>query len=328
MQLNGVDLVERNNRPSVNNKVAIRTLFINNGQFIDPYDVSACTIFSKLANTTPSSVLDSSANTISTTASSVCLMNFEVSGDPDLGNPHDGVGTRVTSQNLGWVDPTLYTPGTNASGIYRSGVGDYVVVLDGSLDLSGGYNLNVGFNQGVSLANQASSVQDYIDIWTVKLFESSEYQTFINYFKLYNDTFTTITEPLLITTKEKLVNKHIKLGSVIDLKIPVEITVQNKTIPEETKNILKDINITNPQVKIEKVNEDSTSLPSRTLIIDFTNTNITSDNTILYNFDTNTVSNTLLGAGVGGPAGTYVITVKYTYLNQTFVSSPFYFSVS
>ena len=63
MQLDGTSLVDRYNRPSVNSRVALRTQFLNNGAAFDPYDISACTIFNKYANTTPSSILDTTTRT-------------------------------------------------------------------------------------------------------------------------------------------------------------------------------------------------------------------------------------------------------------------------
>jgi len=323
MQLNGVTLVDRFNRPGVGQKVAIRTLFINNGKFIDPYDVSACTIFTKLANASPSSIVDPDDGLIKSDATSVVLMNFEISGgeSPDI---HDGTPGKTTSENPAWVDETLYpTVGDHSqtSGIYRVGLGDFVAVLDGAADLSGGYNIRFPFNGGITVANTASSVQDYIDIWTVKLYADSEYQIFINSFSLYNDTFTTITEPLLITTRNRLLNKKLRFGEKVDMKITTDITVQNSTLPEETKNILRDYQITDPQVKIDRVNEDSINQPARESIIGYTEVSATTDNTILYPFNTAILTTVV-------PAGTYIITAKYSYLTQDFVSPPFYFTIT
>lgn len=329
MQLNGVTLTDRFNRPSVGGKVAIRTFFINNGQFIDPYDVSACTIFTKLANASPASIIDGDNGLIKSESSSVVLMNFGISGDPDTtgaAGPHDGDTSidRVTSNNLNtpswWPN---YKAGSQASGIFRVGVGDYVAVLDGAVDLSGGYNMHYAYNAGGAVANSASSVQDYIDVWTVKLYKTSEYQLFINSFSLYNDNFTTITEPLLLTTRNRLVNKKLRVGEKVDMKITTDITVQNKTLPEETKNILKDYQISGANIQIQRVNQDSVNQPAWSSVVDYgtepVNATITSDNTILYNFDTESKA---------ASAGTYFITAKYSYLTQNFVTPPFYFTIT
>ena len=88
MQLNGVELTERFNRPSVGGKVALRAMFINDGQYQDPYDVSACTIFTKLANATPDSIVGTDGLIKSDQEVSSILMNFGVSGQ--AGADHDG----------------------------------------------------------------------------------------------------------------------------------------------------------------------------------------------------------------------------------------------
>lgn len=333
MQLNGTPVVNRFNRPSVGGKVALRTLFINNGEFIDPYDVSSCTIFARNSNLTPSSVISTTDGVITSIAQSVVLMNFAISGNPGTGDlPHDGVHPRVTSQYSGWISPTAttvdggtsfatdgYVPHPQASGIYRTGVGDYVAVLDGELALSGGYNNRVGFQEGITVANAASAVQDYIDVWTVKLYQESEYQLFVNTFDLYNDTFTTITEPLLLTTRNRLLNKKLRFGEKVDMKITTDITVQNRTLSEETKNILKDYQITSPTISISKVTDDSVNQAPWSSVVNSV-AEITTDNTILYTYDTT--------AGSASGAGTYFIVAKYSYLTQDFVTPPYYFTIT
>jgi len=265
-------------------------------------------------------------------------MNFGISGNPYPAegpeDPHDGAidpdgdGTsRVTSERLNKPLDTAWWPDykaeSQASGIFRVGVGDYVAVLDGAVDLSGGYNMHYAYNAGGAVANSASSVQDYIDVWTVKLYKTSEYQLFINSFSLYNDNFTTITEPLLLTTRNRLVNKKLRVGEKVDMKITTDITVQNKTLPEETKNILKDYQISGANIQIQRVNQDSVNQPAWSSVVDYDtsppNATITSDNTILYNFDTESKA---------ASAGTYFITAKYSYLTQNFVTPPFYFTIT
>ena len=318
MQLNGNSLVDRYARPSVGNKVALRTFFLNNGQLLDPYDISACTVFARVSSFSPSALIGDDG-LIDSDYSSVVLMNFGVSGA--TGAPHDGVDGRVTSQNLTWVDPSLYSPGSQASGIYRTDVGDYVAVLDGEVALSGAFD-----QKGVAfeVKNGASSVQEYIDVWTVKLFQESEYQVFVNRFSLTDDTFTTITEPLIVNSSEQLKTKHVKIGEIIDMVVSTEFTIVNRSIPESVKNTLVNYPINNVLVEIQKVNEDNVNQPAREVIQAFAATNVTvgSDNTILYNLNTNTLAPTT------GVPGNYIITVRYNLLNQTFQSSPLYFTVS
>ena len=106
------------------------------------------------------------------------------------------------------------------------------------------------------------------------------------------------------------------------MKITTEITVQNSTLPEETKNILKDFSISSAEIKIDRVNEDSVNQEARTVIQAYTPATTTTDNTILYRFDTvNDLTDVV-------KPGTYIITAKYSYLTQTFVTVPFYFTIT
>jgi hypothetical protein len=318
MQLNGNTITDRYNRPSVTGRVGIRTFFLNDGAYVDPYDVSSCVIFNKLANASPSSVLASGTSLLKESATIEMLMAFSPSGDPDTGRPHDGetdaTGARVTSLNLDWVAETLYTPGVQASGIYRKGVGEYVTVLDGTLALSGAYS-------GVEVANQCSAVQSYIDVWTVKMTSDSNYQVFINEFKLGNQNYVSTPQPLLLKTSNRLVNKHLTLDSIVDMKVTTEIVVENRDLSPEVKNLIQDFGISNAQVKIEKINEDS-SLPPRESVLAYTDASqVTGDNTIIYRFNTTTLDLQ------GSLTGTYALTAKYSFLGQTIITEPYYFVV-
>ena len=232
MLLNTIPLVDRYNRPSVQQKVAIRAFFLDDGQFTDPYDVSACTIFSKYANTAPSSIVDAGTGLIKPAQPvTSILMNFGISGSDtaihDGLDPGEGLPVRVTENFLNdaaWFPP--YVPGPQASGIYRVSSGDYVAVLDGGVELSGGYNIHYPYEEGITVENSASTVGDYIDVWTVKMSAGSEYQLFINTFQLFNDTFISITEPLILTTNNRLVNKHVSLGSQVNLMVTTELTLK------------------------------------------------------------------------------------------------------
>jgi len=329
MQLNNYPLVDRYNRPGVNSPVAIRTQFINNGLYFDPYDISACTIFSKYANTSPSSVLDSATQLIKTGLSLSpanrlgVLMNFEISGNPDAGkghtgNPDDGLVTSEYLADSTWFP--AYTPHSQASGIHRIGVGDYVAVLDGTRDLSGGFNLNYGYELGPQVENGASTVAEYIDIWTVRMNAASEYQTFINNFTLYNDTFLTLTEELLLTASNKLRTKHISLGPeniTQDLVITTDLTVQNRNLTEEVKNIIQEYSIQNVKIDIKRVDEGGAIPSVETISTDDAFIRVTGDNTITYPFTSSASTR----------AGNYVLQVYYEFLTQKLQSQPMYFVI-
>lgn len=316
MQLNGTSVVDRNNRPTVLQRVGLRAFFINDGEYVDPYDISAVTVFDRSANFTPSTILDD--NLISDVIpSSIIRMNFAPSGD-DGGFPAQ--------------DPSGYNPTTDiasTSGVYRIAKGEYIVVLDGVEDSSGVYNLH---GSSLIVENSASAVGDYIDVWTVMLAAGSTYQSLINDFHLNDDTFFVITQPALLTAHNKLINKHIVLGSKEDIKITTEITINNRDIDDSIKNIFKDSAILNPQILIEKLNEGTPTLPAHVTVSGYADTSalidITSDNTMVFNFDTTTLATHASVADFGGLVGQYRLTVKYNLLNELIVTPPFYFTLS
>lgn len=315
MQLNSTDLVERQNRPTVLQRVALRAFFINDGAYYDPYDISGVTVFAKSSNLTPSTVVSDNV-VASGIASSVILAHFAPSGD-DAGFPAQ--------------DPSGYNPTTDnasLSGVYRTGVGKYVVVLDGINPTNASANYDF-YGSSVTVTNTASAVNDYIDVWTVKFTSTGTYQSLIQNFHLYDDTFFTITEPLIFHTTNRLVNKHLTLDSVDNLKFTTEVTVENQGIDDSIKNIFKDSVITNAQVKIEKINEDTVTLPAHVTVSGYNDTSaltqITSDNTVLLSFDTRNLATHANVAQFGGLTGTYRATLKYTLLDEIVVTPPYYF---
>ena len=122
------------------------------------------------------------------------------------------------------------------------------------------------------------------------------------------------------------------LSSIENLKVTTEITIQNKDIDQSVKNIFKDSAITSAMMQIEKVNEDSTTLPATVVVSGFSDTSsimdITSDNTMSFSFDTTKLATHPRVADFGGLTGTYRAVVKYTLLNETIITPPYYFIVS
>ena len=76
MQLNSTAVVDRNNRPNIGQKVGLRAFFLNDGAYSNPYEISSVSIFTKGANISPSTILDSTTLLVSATP----LMHFEASG--------------------------------------------------------------------------------------------------------------------------------------------------------------------------------------------------------------------------------------------------------
>ncbi len=123
---------------------------------------------------------------------------------------HFGASANDAGAALNPYSSYSHTDPSSLSGIYRTGVGEYVVVLDGSRNTVGNYSFH------------GSSSRDHLILLLVlpitlmcgqyNLQKGSTYQSIINNFSLYKDKFFAITEPLLLKTTNKLLNKKIVLG--------------------------------------------------------------------------------------------------------------------
>jgi hypothetical protein len=313
MQLNGISYSARSSRPHVLSRVGLFAHFIGDGQYVDPYQISAVTIFAAVNNYNPSSVIDSNGE-VDITASASILMNFANSA-------------ALTSDSS--FNTSNYTPGTTASGIFKTATGKYIVILDGTVNLSGNINLS-GLN--TPIANGVSAASDYIDIWTVRLVEGSDLTTFINNFTLKRGVFTVLTEPVRVSVYNKLVNNRVVLGSSKHIKVTTDVNFENKHIDSSLTNTIKDSIVVSASMLIEKLNEDS-NLPSRVTVSGYTDTSalteIASDNTISLLFDTNGLSThpRTLDGTLGSLRGAYQARVKYTVFDEIIVSQPLVFIV-
>ena len=310
ISLNGISFSERHENPPVGGKVGLRALFYNDGQLVDPVDVSAISVF-KYSDYSSSALFTPTDNLLS----AVPLMQFEPSGTaPD---PTSDYGAN-------WGDP-VGVGGLDfeyASGIFKVGTGDYVAPLRLDKALSG-----VWEGTALQASSNVSSAVSYIDVWTVKLMAGSQYQSFIHKWSLHEDSFFSVTEPLIVKTSTKLSNKHLRFGEKIDLKAPVELTVENRNISQAVINTLKSTLITNGAFKITKVN-DNTSLDGPFVVSSFADTagsvNVTSDGTLVFTWDTNQIPTS---ASFGEAKGTYAIQMKYSANGQDVISPRFYVSV-
>lgn len=315
MNLNGYTVTDRHNRPSVNQRVALRAFFLNDGLYQDPQSISGVAIYRKVTTSGSDSYL-SSSNELVGNSSSLILMNFANSSVDPLDSA---------------FDTSNYTPGTTASGIFRTGVGKYTVILDGTVNLSGYHNY---FGSGTEMANAASAAYDYWDAWTVKLLQGSDYKVVFQTFSLKDDTFFTTTVPLLLKPTNKLQNRYISLGSKRDLRISTEINIENKNIDQSIKNIFRESVVTSAMIQLLKVNDGGDPLNSNVTVSAYSDTSglidVTEDNTIVFTWDTTdlyTHSATLAGT-LGSLKGTYAIRLKYNLLNEIIITEPMFFVVS
>jgi len=304
--LNGISFPERHENPAVGGKVALRALFYNEGQLVDPVDVSSVSIL-KLSTYSSTLIFTPSDNLLSAQP----LMQF--APNAAYGNaPADYTATWGSAQGADF---------SNASGIFKMRTGDYVAPLRMDKALKGDW-------EGTELeAASVSAPTSYIDVWTVKLLAGSQYQCFIHSWSLSQDTFFSITEPLLLKTSTKLANKHLRLGEKIDLKAPVELTVENRNIDSSIINTLKSTLITAGAFKITKVN-DNTSLEGPFTVHSFADTigsvNVTSDGTLIYTWDTNNIPTS---SNFGEGKGTYAVQIQYMANGEKNISPRFYLSV-
>ena len=351
--INTHEVVDRHNRPAVESRVMLRTFFVNAGEYQDPLFVSSCHIFARSQNLTPATVLDSEG-LVASSMTYQAEMVFGPSGDARVTNQEqfDPAGYSQKLNDAPVVGPGLdgeygteddelaETNGircANVSGIYHLGPGEFACVLDGVL----GTALSGIDGNGNSITNTADLATRYIDVWTVRIGESSKWKTFINEFVLFDDTSIVLTEPALLRTKNNLFNRRVTLGSKTDIKIGTQITVENQNIDESIKNIFKESAITSGVIEIQKVNEDP-NLPGRVTVVNSKNLTITGDNTIVYTFDTSgALSQGDLYDGlpmpqgdvdafrdsIGNRRGTYALRVSYQLLHEKIVSEFMYFIV-
>ena len=316
MQLNNINISDRNNRPTVLSKVGLQAFFIQDGEYTDPYEISAVSIFDRASNFYPSSIYNSDQLLDSSAVSSLVLMNFSNSAALTTNAVFN------TSSYQGTISTT--------SGIYRQGVGKYIVILDGTINSSGTYNLDAA---NALIENQCSSTGDYIDVWTIRMAAGSDLQTISNQFTLRKGGFTVLTEPLMIKTKSTLVNNKITLGSKVDLKIATDIHVENTLVDESIKNLLRENVITSGSIEIQKLNE-ATNVPARVTVSSFSDTSslvtMSGDNVILFTWDTRTLSThpELLAGNFDSIHGIYSIRAKFSAFNEIIVTSPMYLTLN
>lgn len=308
MNLNGYNLADRNNRPSVDSRVALKVYFMNDGEYIDPAQIVDVVVFPRSAVQNPSSILGEDGLLDDAKVSSIAVAHYE------------------SAEELGWDLGSAYNPfdPDYDSSVFRVSQGEYLVVLDGIGDVS-----SYATRWDVNFHNVVSAAGDYIDVWTIKYPTASDTKVVINSFSLFNDTFYNTTEPLMIKTSNELVTKKVSLGSKQDVKITTEFTVENRTINSSLRNLFKTAIAVDPQIKIEKINTDH-NLPSRVEVSSYSDTSgfikTTSENTFILNWDTDELKThpKLLSGDLGNMRGVYALTLKYNLLTERIVAPLMY----
>ena len=309
MYLNNISINGRTNSPTVLSRTGLMVYFLNNGQYTDPYQISAVSIFKAENNFYPSSVIGYDGQ-ITSDASSLVLLNFSNSAS-------------LTTDST--FDPSNYSIGS--TGIFKVATGKYVVVLDSTITESD-FNLS-GLE---TIPNTLSATGDYIDVWTVRRVAGSDLDTIINEFTFGSDRFLTVTEPILFRCHPRLVNRTLTLGSKEALKFTTEITIENGAIDSSITNLFRNSLVMNPSMEIFKENLER-NIPSRITVSSFADTSslceVTSDNTIVFNLDTRNFTShpEFLAGNFGSLVGSYKARVRFNVLDQVFVSNLFDFIV-
>jgi hypothetical protein len=322
---NNIIVSERSQRPSFNGKTILRAYFMRDGEYVslDNSSVSSVTLFKKEANTSPSSILEASSGLITDSAASAAIWRWTLSGwenynaDTELPFPDFLVESDYTG-----------TIGPDTSGIFKVNEGRLAVILDGTID--GSAILRDGTVVGSAANLSGEPAAPYIDVWTVKLCAGCEWVTFINDVAFFQNNAVVLSEPLMCSTRERLYNKRIELGSIEKLKIGTEITIENKNIDDSVKNVLRDGLITSGAVEVLKHNDVDRTLPAWAPVYAFSATasgvEISSDNTFLFTFDTNVLTDGSI-PNLGNATGTYSIQLKYGILDETRLSPLMFFKV-
>jgi hypothetical protein len=310
MYINNISVNSRHGAPTVLSRTALLTYFYNNGKYADPYEISAVSIFRSADNFYPSSVIGPDGQILQS-ASSLVLMNYSNSS------------ARTSDESFNTSNYSIA-----GSGIYRIREGVYGVVLDRELE-STIFNLS----GSEPITNRVSSTGDLLDVWTVRRVAGSNLDTVINEFSLSEDRFYNTTERVLFRVSTRMSNRHIVLGSKVDLKFTNEFNIENRNIDKSITNLFKQSLITDPQIEIVKENTER-NLQSRVTVSSFSDTSslcdVTSDNTVIFNWDTEALKShpQLIAGNLGSITGIYNVRLRFSVLNETFLSNVFSFTVS
>ena len=215
-----------------------------------------------------------------------------------------------------------------ASSIFKESPGHFSVIMQPS----GAYfPTSASPTWNPRYTNNASAVGSYIDIWTVVQVEGSRAQIYVNTLTMQTANTFAVTEPLEVTTTNKLIQRYIELGSKKRLQIKTEIVVDNEPLKQSIRNLIETGSLlSNPEISIVKLNE-SPVLTARVQItgvggvggFQSEGVQLDSQGTISYVWDTTNITPFYEDENLGGGTGVYEITVRYNVAEETIVSSRF-----
>ena len=283
---NSSSVTLRFNRPSPTGKTLLEFHYLKGGAYQDPYEVSSVHIFKDTNAGDSSNWLDSSATS---DRYGLILSSLEVSA--------------VALFKVQAAE-SAYVAGSNK--IFKSSTGKFGVVLEEGM---GWTDVNAS-----SRTFTNAPAAKYWDVWTVRDISGGSFSTYIHSFELFEDSIISLTEPLMVTTSQRLVQKYINKNSKTDLHITSQHTVTNSNVTSEVKNIFNNTILNNAAIRIIKLKDDTSTGAPYDEVLSWTSTGVTvnSEDTIIYNWDTATQA-----------VGTYELQVSSTFLNQNVMSDKF-----
>tara|TARA_R100000458_G_scaffold15587_2_gene13287 strand:+ start:2058 stop:2954 length:897 start_codon:yes stop_codon:yes gene_type:complete len=281
----------RFNRPSPTSRTLLEFMYVKNGTYSDPTSIKSVHIFKDTNLGSADNWLDlSSASTTyglvaaSSNASALIVFSGSTQDEADYNATPSGV-------------------------IFKRSTGKYAVLLEDEIPW---FDASTGAARTYYTSSTDLTAGKYWDIWTVV--DNSTSSTYVHSFELFNDNIITLSEPMMVTTRQKLVQKYINKNSKIDLHITSEHTVNNTNITPEIKSVFNSTILDNAAIRIIKLKDDtSTGTPyEETLAWTSTGVSVNSDDTIIYNWNT-----------AGAEVGTYQLQVSSTFLDQNVMSDKF-----
>ena len=324
---NGVTVISRGNRPS---PILPAKLDFHNyiaGAPADPFQVCSVHVFPNTQfgsadgyiNRTPG---DADFGLVSSTATNMLFHNYK----------RDNLGNRIGfDANMSAMAAESGYAGDlrlAASSIFKESPGHFSVIMQPS----GAYfPTSASPTWNPRYTNNASAVGSYIDIWTVVQVEGSRAQIYVNTLTMQTANTFAVTEPLEVTTTNKLIQRYIELGSKKRLQIKTEIVVDNEPLKQSIRNLIETGSLlSNPEISIVKLNE-SPVLTARVQItgvggvggFQSEGVQLDSQGTISYVWDTTNITPFYEDENLGGGTGVYEITVRYDVVGETIISSRF-----
>ena len=283
---NNTPVTLRFNRPSPTGKTLLEFQYLKGGIYQDPFEIVSVHVFKDTNLGDPSNWLDLTANST------------------DYGLIKSSLEVSAVAAFTGEAAEILYTPGDN--NIFQRGVGKYGVVLEEGMGWTDAVDTTRIFTN--------APAANYWDIWTVRDLASGALTTYVHKFELFQDSIISLTEPLMVTTTQRLVQKYINKNSKTDLHITSQHTVNNSNITPEVKNIFNNTILNNAAIRIIKLKDDTSTGAPYEEVVAWTSTGVlvNSDDTIIYGWDT-----------IARDVGTYELQVSSTFLDQNVMSDKF-----